>query len=130
MERPKLGKLKPGDPVLIRVPGRYVPDNMRWRRGTVEGVARVWIEVRPEGWGRTQRFRLDTQDDGSGRGNRYCFVTPEQHAYDERVRAARKTLTDAGVRLDYHSPFSRDDAAVCALAERVAQLVALIKAPS
>lgn len=123
MERPKVGTLKIGDPVLIRVPGRYVNDDVRWQPGTVMNVARVWISVCPEGWGRWLRFRLDTQDGGTEHGSRYRFVTPEQHAYDERMATARRVLTDAGIRYDYHSPFSRDDSLTLALAERVAQLM-------
>lgn len=125
MERPALGTLKPGDPVIVLEPGKR-----EWREltATVVKVARVWITVKLDdrsGWNAEQRFRLDTQDDGSDFA--YCnsrFVTPEQHEYDERMRAARQTLTDVGVLLDHHSPFKRDDAATLALAERVAQIVA------
>lgn len=89
MERPTLGTLRAGDPVFIRVPGRYINDDARFREATIINVKRVWITVRDGGPDR--RFRLDTQDDGESRhGNGYSFVTPEQREYDERMAAERR----------------------------------------
>lgn len=122
MERPKVGALKIGDPVLIRVPGRYVNDDARWQPGTVVKVGRVWIAVRRQA-GMDMRFRLDTQDDGAERSNCYHFVTPEQRAYDDRMATAGRVLADAGIRYDRDSPFSKDLSMTLALAERVAQLM-------
>lgn len=125
MERPKLGTLKPGDPVIVieRIGGRGRSSE---HSATVAKVARVWVTVKLDhrsGWNAEKRFRLDDQTSSGQYGYRDRFVTPEQHAYDERMRAARKVLTDAGVRLDHYSPFSKDDAATLALAERVVEIV-------
>lgn len=126
MERPALGTLRPGDPVVLIDPDHhcYHPGDGTYPASVVK-VARVWVTVRRDVGGAEIKLRMDSQSQETGYGHGgYRFVTPEQRAYDERMRAARQTLTDAGVRLDYHSPFSSDDAATLALAERVAQIVA------
>jgi hypothetical protein len=123
MERPTCGKLKVGDPVIVVI---HAGRSRSEYPSTVESVARVWITVRPSGWSRTLRFRLDTQRDGSTTNYPDHFITPEQHAYDEQMMAARRALADAGIRFNFGSPFDKNDAATLALAERVAQIVAAI----
>ncbi len=126
MERPKLGKLKPGDPVIVikRIGGRS--GSIEYP-ATVIKAARVWVTVkldhRPR-WDAEKRFRLDDQTDGSQHGNGFSrFVTLEQHAYDDRMATARRVLADAGIRYDHDSPFRKDHSLTFALAERVAQLM-------
>jgi hypothetical protein len=127
IERPALGTLKVGDPVLLIEPSYRRSTDDRYIPATVVKIARVWVAIQPEpneGYARAERrMRLDTQDDGSNSNYRERFVTPEQRAYDERMTAARQTLTNVGIRFDYHSPFWRDDAATLALAEKVLELI-------
>ncbi len=110
MERPTLGTLKIGDPVIVIDPDARRAE-MREFPGEVIKVGRAWVTVRPS-WGGDIRFRMSSQsvEPGYGHGG-YRFVTPEQHAYDERMTAARRILSDAGIRFDFDSPFRDDDAA-------------------
>jgi hypothetical protein len=74
-------------------------------RGAVVKIGRVWIEVQPEGWttGRTLRFRLDNQTDGSQYPSSQRFYTLGQWAENQRQVAASEFLSDQGIRVEHGS---------------------------
>jgi len=86
--------------------------------GVVTQAARVWITVAVGDYGREQRFRLDTQTDGSTIGVPDRFYTMEQWAETQRNDAARAFLHEQGIYLQPRSPWCNCPA----------QLVDLIKA--
>lgn len=111
--RPKLGELKPGQPVVVR----RSPNDGRGRKpedrhipAVVTKVARVWATI--EGTGDSQyrpavwRMRLDSQDEGSQySGMNASFATLEQHAWDETASWARAVLRDNGIDIRMNSPW-------------------------
>ena len=72
------------------------------KSGKVVKIGRVWIEIQPEGWtgGRTLRFRLDTQTDGSYIGAPPRFYTLDQWAERRRQATADKFLRDQGISIN------------------------------
>lgn len=90
-------KVEMNQPVVMADGYRRGPD-----RGTVVKVGRVWIEILPEGWpaGRTRRFRLDTQTDGSEIGTPARFYTLDQWAERERRVEADRFLREQGIRIE------------------------------
>jgi hypothetical protein len=85
--------------------------NLRTTDGTVVKVARVWIEVLPEGlpddpngWNR-RRYRLDTQTDGTPYSYAPRFYTLEQWDERERRDAAATFLREQGIDLRWESPW-------------------------
>lgn len=118
-ERPAIGKLKAGNPVILvdPTPGAV----KRTKPATVVKVARVWVTV--QGDGPTVRLRMDSQSESTGYGyGGWQFATPEQHDFDERLRAAREVLNRAEIFPRYRSPFN-SPAGVLALAEAVAKII-------
>lgn len=65
-------------------------------------------------------MRRDTQNDGGQTGYAPRFVTPEQHAWEQRVDAARKALFDAGITVNWASDWNQDQDRFLALAAFVA----------
>ena len=91
VHRPAAADLQVGDKVIV--------SRTHTRRGdtatTITAVGRVWIAVS----GFTYKFRRDTLRSAHGSGAEDMLTTREQHAYDERIRAARARLIDGGVSI-------------------------------
>lgn len=112
MPRPELGPIAAGDPVVITDPDRRDAE----QSGFVVKVARVWITV---GLGSpddghssrmTYRMRRDSQSQATGFGHGgHRFATPEQHAWDQRLKAANRYLREQGVDLRSDSPWRSDE---------------------
>lgn len=93
-QRPALGDLKPGEPVIVIDARSREPEI----RAHVVKAARVWIEIKADDSPRTWRMRRDTQNENTGYGyggNR--FATVEQRAWDRRFAAADAYLTELGI---------------------------------
>jgi hypothetical protein len=124
MPKPALGKVAVGDRLLLIIP-KYNNPYPEPVKADVTKVGRVWVEMEEteqvRSFKRTWRLRLDTQNDGTANG-RYNerFVTAEQYAWDERVRLAGATLSDAGISLNNSTPW-RDDDRLLALANYIRQ---------
>lgn len=89
--------------------------------GKVVKVGRVWIEIQPEGWadGRTIRFRLDTQTDGSKIGAPPHFYTLGQWAERQQREEAFKLLREQGISVDAGSPWRGREAELADLVRKV-----------
>lgn len=77
-------------------------------RGEVVKVARVWIEIQPEGQTSIharRKFRLDTQTDGSEIGFRGRFYTLDQWAGEQRRSKAAEFLCEQGIVIINRSPW-------------------------
>jgi len=95
-----------GQPVIM-VDGNHY-GRMTTQRGTVVKAARVWITVQPDDnahkWA-AQRYRLDTQTDGSPYSYAPRFYTLEQWAERERRDQAQTFLRKQGISIEYSSPW-------------------------
>lgn len=109
--RPELGKLEPGQRVIVRrSPNdmRRRPPEDRYIPAVVVKAARVWVDLEgTEGaWKRTWRMRRDTQDEGSQySGSNARFLTLEQHAWQETRDWALAVLQEHGIDLRNSSPW-------------------------
>lgn len=103
--RPKLGELKPGQPVMVY----RSPNDMRGRKpedravpAEVVKAARVWVDLKhaDQAIGRTWRMRHDTQDEGTRySGSNARFVTIEQYEWEETRRWALGFLWENGINV-------------------------------
>lgn len=125
MPRPALGPVRVGDTLLVFEARYYRSKTPNLPiEAEVTKVGRVWIELRAvhdvRSMAKTWRLRLDTQDDGT-KGSAYHdqFMTPAQHAWQQKVSDARQVLDDAKIRLDFGSPWREDEDRLFALAEFV-----------
>lgn len=120
-ERPPLGDIKVGDKVIVVRPspkGRSVVPI----EANVAKVARSWIEIQRPGFtAMVWHMRLDTQDEGNKDYSYYNsrFLTPDQYAWEEKLRKSDATLRDAGISLHSSSPLGGPAERV-----RLAELVA------
>lgn len=97
-QRPDLGDIKPGDPVIVTDPDRAGRQTERQTRAHVVKASRVWIEIKADDSQRTWRMRRDTQNENTGFGyGGHQFVTAEQHAWDQRLAEADAYLTELGI---------------------------------
>lgn len=109
IQRPALGELEQGSPVVVHLSGSYRRGDDRYVPAQVVSKARVWVTVeetgrqRPNSW----RFRLDTQDDGSGSNYRTSFRTPEQQLHEDAHAEAHRYLGEQGLRLESDSPWRK-----------------------
>jgi hypothetical protein len=107
--RPVVGKLEPGQPVMVR---RSYNDMRRRKReewaipAVVVKVGRVWVDLKVDESARdglrfmTWRMRLDTQDEGTQySGSNASFATLEQHQWDETQHWARGVLREQGIEV-------------------------------
>lgn len=123
MPKPALGPVKVGDTLLVFL-ARYSRDRTPPApiEATVIKVGRVWIELQdPDStsrFPRTWRLRLDTQDDASKTNYHDRFVTTGQFEWEQQVAAARAAV--ASLKLDWTSPWQRDEDRLLALAAFVA----------
>jgi hypothetical protein len=113
--RPELGKLEPGQRVIVRrspndMRGR--PAEERYIPAVVTKVGRVWVDLegteRRTQWSGlpTWRMRMDRQDEGTQySGSNASFATLDQHAWDETRDWALATLRDHGIDLRHDSPW-------------------------
>lgn len=105
--RPPLGKLNPGDPVIV---AKRSYRQTRHIDATITKVGRVWVEMTATHDVRSQaetwRMRLDTQYETGGlnpRGD--SFATPEQYAWDEQRAATDRYLREQGITVESGSPW-------------------------
>lgn len=127
MPRPALGKVAVGDELLV-IEASY--NNSRIQKlpitAVVEKAGRVWVDLverdQVKSHRRTWRLRLDTQDTGSKYSHTDRFVTAEQHAWEQRTKAARKVLFEAGISFNTMQSWrwDRDEDRLLALAAFVA----------
>lgn len=110
--RPELGKLDPGQRVIVRrSPNdmRRRPPEERYIPAVVTKAAQVWVTLeqaddgpRPKTW----RMRRDTQNEGSNYSSlNASFATLEQHAWDQAAWSALAVLRDHGIELARQSPW-------------------------
>lgn len=109
-EKPPLGNPAVGDPVLVLQTGHFRRSDPREVvDAVVAKVARVWIDLEQAypatAHGLTWRMRRDTQCDGSPTGNGYRFLTPAQHAWEQRVALADAYLCSVRLLPDPGSPW-------------------------
>lgn len=91
------------------------------RRGIVTKVARVWLEITPEGRTIPERYRRDNQTDGSNYSSPPRFLTLDQYAQQQARDAARGWLQGQRIRIDYDStwdPCDVQEALMIFLAEK------------
>lgn len=116
MAKPPLGPINVGDTVLVIQPRmRRAGNELAPIPATVTKSARVWIDLQEtdtDGRARTWRMRLDTQDDGGDGRWATRFATPEQLAWQQRITAANSYLRDAGIKVDFDSRWSGEDATI------------------
>jgi hypothetical protein len=94
-QRPLLGDIKPGDPVIVTDPDR----NGSKAAAHVVKAARVWIEIKADDSPRKWRMRRDTQNENTGFGfGGHRFATTAQHAWDQRFEEAHAYLTELGIK--------------------------------
>ena len=99
--------VKVGETVkVIEYPGGRVA-NAVVRDATVIKVARVWISVQIHDslWNQEQRFRRDSQTDGSPYSLASRFWTLEQWAAKEKLDAALALLREQGIDIRHESPW-------------------------
>lgn len=102
-ERPGLpDDFGPDSVVTIRQP---VGRELRRLEGRVVSVARVWCVIDIPAWGRTERFRIDTQAVGSNYRRPLSFVTPAQGRWDQAHTQAYDFLRSQGMVPYYQSPW-------------------------
>lgn len=113
--RPELGTPKVGDTVIVipyALNNRHHPKPIE---ATITKVARLFVTMTEnannrdltEGQffhAREWRMRMATQCQDSQYSHTDKFVTPEQHAWDLRDKAAREYLEEVGVSIDRRSP--------------------------
>ncbi len=87
--------------------------------GAVTKISRAWCEITRDGYGRSERFRIDDQSDGSGIGYGVHFYTLDQWERQQRESEARAYLREQGISVEYGSPWR----------DRVIELAELIKKP-
>jgi hypothetical protein len=106
-------QVKIGDSVVL-LPGSGQKGS---RRGTVSKVGRVWINIHLDGLheSHAERYRLDTQTDGSKFGAPARFMTIPQWEEREAQRVARERLQDFGI--DFGIWVDRDSPWVARLVE-------------
>ena len=108
-QRPDLGILNPGDPVVITDPDRR---QNRRTEGFVVKAARVWVTIADgipddgRAYRREWRMRRDTQTEntGFGHGGRR-FATVEQDDWDQELADADRYLSEQGIALRGSSPW-------------------------
>jgi hypothetical protein len=118
MPRPVLGKLSVGHRLLlIQASHKRWGDEIAPIETEVVKLGRVWVELaeldtsaRPRTW----RLRMDTQRTDNGTNYNDRFVTAEQYAWEQRISAARDAV--AGLKLDWSSPWLKDEDRLLALA--------------
>lgn len=108
-ERPPLGKLKPGQKVMVRrsaIDMRNRPAEDRYVPAQVVKVGRVWVTLSRSDLVLSQlghqewRMRMDTQAEASQfSGNNASFLTMEQYAWEEARHWGRGVLTEHGIQL-------------------------------
>lgn len=119
MPKPELGKLTVGQRVLVLPEPRNSYDVQEPINAEITKVGRAWVEMRPVTGHGFWRMRIDSQNQATGYGyGGDRFVTPEQHAWERRMRAARKVLSAAGIYPECGSAWL-DDERTLALAEFV-----------
>ncbi len=110
-ERPLLGEIKAGDEVII-LRSRLRGAEREPVTAHVVKASRVWVEL--SGNGTSWRMRRDAQDEGNedypSSNNR--FVTPEQHAWEQKLQKANAVLKAAGITIGYRSPLKAPAARV------------------
>ena len=89
----KKADIKPGDRVMIY-------DRQHAYSATVVSVARIWCELRRDGCGYAERFRLDDRTNGSRYGGRPRFYTMDEWAKCQREREDARYLSSQAIRLD------------------------------
>lgn len=102
---------KVGDPVIVcRRPVRG--GEHRLVEATVTKVGRVWVEMHApdNGMGTTWRMRLDTRDEGNREYSQFnaSFRTPEEHAWNEKVRKANAFLSEQRIVIHRGSPWDTE----------------------
>jgi hypothetical protein len=109
IQRPALGELELGSPVVVHLPRSRRRGGDRYVPAQVSHKARVWITVEetgrehPNSW----HLRLDTQDDGSDSNYRTRFRTPEQQLHEDALSEAHRYLTEQGITLEHDSPWRK-----------------------
>jgi hypothetical protein len=122
-ERPALGELTVGQPVMVR---RSANDSRRrdpaecYIPAVITKAARVWIEMaKPDSseWSIYRwRMRRDTQNEATQySGSNASFATLEQHEWDKTQAWALGLLHDQGIRVDRESPWSGREVALADL---------------
>lgn len=107
--RPTLGKLEPGQEVVVRLPfaasrgrdwhARHVP-------ARVAIANRVWIDLVSADGRLKWRMRRDSQDEGSSYSQTNAsFATLEQHEWDAAQHHACALIKKHGITLAYDSPW-------------------------
>lgn len=103
-QRPSLGDIKPGDPVIVTRRGYRTRTNVE---AHVTKTARVWITLQETNQvaslAKTWRMRRDTQNEGSGSATQDSFATPEQHAWDQCIDDADRYLREQGIEVRHSS---------------------------
>lgn len=93
--------VKIGQRVIIK-DGRYG----RTQEGVITKIGTKWIDIQPEEHSNsnfTLKYRLDTQNDGSGYSGRGHFYTLEQWEKREREKEATAYLCEQGITIEHHS---------------------------
>lgn len=115
---------KPGDRLLViqSSMSRYGAEKQPVE-AEVTKVGRVWVELteinQVRSMARTWRMRMDTQRTDNGTNYNDRFVTAEQYAYEQRMKAVNDCLKDAGIRIEWSAAVAKDDELLIALANTV-----------
>lgn len=115
--RPELGKLEPGQPVMVRRSHndrRYRDHGDEYIPAKVVKVGRVWVDLERSDLGdlprwsiNTWRMRMDRQSEATNySGSDASFATLDQHEWDKAQTWALAVLRDNGIRLDRESPWA------------------------
>ena len=124
-KRPALGDIAEGATVYVwpSTNGRSRKPDARPAPAKLAKASRVWMTIEcitDDDWPREWRMRRDTQDEGNRMHPQQNarFVTPEQLAYDDAVAAARRTILEHGLIIDFGTRWDSDAGRV-----RLAQLL-------